>query len=103
MWGRVGVKGRGEGWGLYSTGDLTRWQSRTKCWLDVLSKYTPVSFRWFILYPRRRNVTTSMVGLKKKKTVRHAKLSPKLVNPRDIAGNAEEEEDVSFVPRFENA
>ena len=38
--------------------------------------------------PRRRNVTTSMVGLK---TVTYAKISPKMVNPRDIDGNAEEE------------
>ena len=28
-----------------------------------------------------------------KKTVTYAKISPKLVNPRDIAGNAEEEEE----------
>ena len=31
-----------------------------------------------------------MVGLK---TVTYAKISPKLVNPRDIAGKAEEEEE----------
>ena len=40
--------------------------------------------------PRKRNVTTSMAGLK---TVTYAKISPKTVNPRDIAGNAEEEEE----------
>ena len=40
-------------------------------------------------YPRRQNVTTSVVGLK---MVTYAKLSPKMVNPTDIAGNAEEEE-----------
>ena len=39
--------------------------------------------------PRRWNVTTSMVGLK---AVTHANISPKLVNPRDKAGNAEEED-----------
>ena len=39
---------------------------------------------------RRQNVTTSMVGLK---TVTYAKISPKMVNPRDIAGEREEEED----------
>ena len=33
---------------------------------------------------------TSMVGLK---TVMYAKISPKMVNPRDIAGSAEEEEE----------
>ena len=38
-------------------------------------------------HPRRRNVTTSMVGVK------YAKISPEIVNPRDIAGNAEEEEE----------
>ena len=58
-------------------------------------------------YPQRRNVTTSMVGLKNKqtnkqktnkqtnktKTVTYAKISPKMMNPRDMAGNAEEEEE----------
>ena len=38
----------------------------------------------------RRNVTTSMVGLK---TVAYAKISPKMVNPTAIAGYAEEEEE----------
>ena len=40
-------------------------------------------------------MTTSVVGLKKNKqpkTVTYAKISPKMVNPRDRAGNAEEEE-----------
>ena len=41
-----------------------------------------------VLHPRRRNVTTSMVGFK---TVTCAKMSPKMVNPRDSAGDAEEE------------
>ena len=44
---------------------------------------------------RRRNVATSVVGLKKKqkkKTAPHAKISPKMANPGYIAGNAEEEE-----------
>ena len=36
-------------------------------------------------HPRKRNVTTLMVGLKKK-PVTYAKISPKMVNPRDIAG-----------------
>ena len=40
-------------------------------------------------HPRRRNVT-SMSGLK---TVTYAKIPPKMVNPRDIVGNAEEEEE----------
>ena len=35
------------------------------------------------VHSRRRNVTTSMVGLK---TVTYAKISPKVVNPRDLAG-----------------
>ena len=39
--------------------------------------------------PWRRNVTTLMVILK---TVTYAKISPKMVNPREVAGNAEEEE-----------
>ena len=42
------------------------------------------------IHPQRQNVTTSMVGLKKK-TVTYAKISPEMVKPRDIAGNAEEE------------
>ena len=33
-----------------------------------------------------------MVGLKKKK-VTYASISPKTVNPKDLAGNAEEEEE----------
>ena len=42
--------------------------------------------------PRRQNVTTSMVGFKKKiktKTITYAKISPKMVNTTDNAGNAE--------------
>ena len=35
------------------------------------------------IYPRRQNVTTSMVGLE---MVTYAKISPKMVKPRDIAG-----------------
>ena len=44
-------------------------------------------------HPRRRNATTLMVGLKK--TVTQAKISSKMVNPRDIAGERrrDEEED----------
>ena len=34
-------------------------------------------------HPQRRNVTTSMVGLK---TVTYAKIPSKMVNPRDLAG-----------------
>ena len=41
------------------------------------------------------NVTTSMVGLKKKVT--YAKISPKMESPGDTAGNAEEEEEVVHV------
>ena len=69
-------------------------------------------------YPARSihedNVTTSMAGLKKQqktrnkkkqnknkqinnnnnnKTVRYAKISAKMANPREVAGNAEEEEE----------
>ena len=40
-------------------------------------------------HPRRRNMATSVVGLKKKNS--HAKISLKMMNPRDIAGNAEED------------
>ena len=42
----------------------------------------------------RRNVTTSMFGLKKKKPHRHAKISLKMVSSTDIAGNEEEEEEL---------
>ena len=41
-------------------------------------------------HPQGQNVTTSMVGLKKKT---YTKISPRMVNPWDIAGNAEEEEE----------
>ena len=40
-------------------------------------------------HPRRRNVTTCMAG--RKKMVTCAKVSPKMVKPRHIAGNAEED------------
>ena len=40
-------------------------------------------------YPRRRNVTTSMVGLRNS----HIKISPQMVSPRDITGYAEEEKE----------
>ena len=46
-------------------------------------------------HPRRRNVTTSMVGLKDSHTHTH-KISPKMVTLRDIAGDAEEEEEESY-------
>ena len=42
-------------------------------------------------HPRGRNVTTFMVGLKQT-TVTYAKISPKTVNPREMAENGEEEE-----------
>ena len=46
-------------------------------------------------HPWRQNVTTSMVGLKKKSLMQ--KISPKMVNPRDLAGNTEEEVAKAFV------
>ena len=48
--------------------------------------------------PRRQNVTTSKVGLKKKR-VTYAKISQKIVNPREIAGNVEEEEVTQTDPK----
>ena len=42
------------------------------------------------IYPQKRNVITSIVGLE---TVTYAKLSPKMVNPSHIAGNTGEEEE----------
>ena len=39
----------------------------------------------------RWTVTTSVVGIKR--MITYAKISPKMVNPRDVAGNAEEEEE----------
>ena len=42
--------------------------------------------------PRRWNVTASVISLWDSKTVTYAKISPKMVNPRDIPGKAEEEE-----------
>ena len=57
--------------------------------VNVCNKNTPSMHS-----PRRQNVTTSVAGLK---TDTHAKIPPKLVNPRYIAGNAEKEEDESDV------
>ena len=51
-----------------------------ECWQQKHTQHAP-SRRW--------NVTTSVVGLKR---VTYAKISPKMVKPRDIAGTAEEEE-----------
>ena len=45
-------------------------------------------------HSRRRNVTTSMVGLKTQSQAH--KISPKRMNPRDIAKKAEEEEEESL-------
>ena len=53
---------------------------RESCWLEICQ--------------RTRNAIPSMAGLKKKqKTVKYTKLSPEMVNPRDIAGNAGGEEE----------
>ena len=46
-------------------------------------------------HPQRRNVTISMVA---SKTVTYAKISPKLVNPRDIAEHTEEDVGSSSLP-----
>ena len=53
------------------------WHSCPK-WVNAGNENTPS-----IHHPRRRNMTTSMVGLK---TVTYAEVSPKMVNPREIAG-----------------
>ena len=45
-------------------------------------------------HPQRGNVITSMVGLMKQKRSHVQKISPKIVNPRDITGNAEEEKSI---------
>ena len=66
-------------------------------WTSWWNAWAHTDWPWFILssrgnsgnntpsmhHPRRRNVTTSMVGLK---TVTYAKISPKMVNPRNTAG-----------------
>ena len=48
-----------------------------------------------IHHPQRQNVTTSIIGFKKKKqkkkTVTYPQISPKMVNLRDMTGNTEEE------------
>ena len=57
-------------------------RSRHSCprWVNAGNKNTPSTH-----HPRRRNVTTLMVGLKRKRS--HTQKShPKVVNPRDIAG-----------------
>ena len=46
-------------------------------------------------YPQKQNVTTSMVELKK--MLAYAKISPKMVNPRDVAGNVEEGHPTSII------
>ena len=52
------------------------------------TKYTPSMH-----HPRRRDVTTSMVGFRNghiPKKKKKKKISPTMVNPRDIAVNAEQ-------------
>ena len=51
----------------------------------------PVTKTPSMRHPRRQNVTTSTDGLKK--LVPYAKISPKMMDRRDIAGNAEEDMD----------
>ena len=68
-----------------SHGPKRSWYSCPR-WVNASNKDTPSMH-----HPRRLNVATSMVGLKKTKTVTCAKISLKTVNPRDKAGNAEEE------------
>ena len=63
---------------ISSHGLKRSWHSRPK-WVNACNKNT-LSMH----HPRRQNVTTSVVGLK---TVTFTKISPKLVNPRDIARN----------------
>ena len=55
--------------------------------MNAGNKNTPSMHR-----PQRRNVTTPTAGLKQtnKQTVTHAKISPQMVNPRDIVGNTDE-------------
>ena len=60
-----------------SQGLKRSWHSCPR-WMNASNKNTPSMH-----HPRRRNVTTSMVGFKR---VTYAKFSPKMVNPRDIAG-----------------
>ena len=75
-------------WGLvyahmHSTAQTQKsWHSYPR-WVNTSNKNAPSMH-----HPWRRNVTTSMVGLK---MVTSAKISPKTVNPRDTAGNAVEE------------
>ena len=45
-------------------------------------------------------MTTSLFGLKKKKTVTYAEISPKMVNPRDLAENTEEEAEEAVTNEF---
>ena len=44
-----------------------------------------------------------MVGLKKKKTVTYAKISPKVVNPRDIAGERKKKKKKKKTKQTNNA
>ena len=56
--------------------------------MNTRNKNTPS-----IHHLQRQNVPTSMVDLKKKKQSHTQKISSKMVKPRDIAGNVEEEEE----------
>ena len=64
---------------ISSHGLKRSWRSCPR-WLNAGNKYTPSMH-----HPRRRNVTTWMVGLKKNGHIRK-NLTQKMVNPRDIAG-----------------
>ena len=86
--------------------EMTTWTIKTKYLFPFLSlssflqqnggggvAFTRIPCEWDVTYPRRQNVTTSMVGLKNSHV--RKKSHQKMVNPRDIAGNAEETEDVT--------
>ena len=60
--------------------------------VDAGNKNTPSMRR-----PKRRNMTTSVVGLN---MVTYVEISPKMVNLRDIAGNTEEEGKIQLVTNW---
>ena len=69
-----------------------------RLYVDSTGKYCPQMFLGIglFLHSQRQNVTTFMVGLKKKGQMCR-NITPRMVNPRDIAGNAEEEEKRLFL------
>ena len=69
-----------------------------RCWLSLFAQQFTLQAGDFSLNPLiSEERKTTLVSMFKILTVTYAKISSKMVNPRDIAGKAEEEEDTRLI------